>query len=190
MDDHKKPQEIEAKNSFLDQMEPEEPDNQLSNLSQKSDDSTPKSEDWEPPSHPNTPSGPPHFSNSEKKGLSEKIDLPKISTPRTSTGVGGYSTVRGVSDYPDLYQFPVREKKKRKYSNVTEYSLFRDDYGTDEINYVAVRGDLSQRMRVLSEVGVRVGDPEKMKGDNYLYFHAYRVSLVKDGKEIWRVYRR
>jgi hypothetical protein len=107
--------------------------------------------------------------------------------------IGGYSSVKGISSRNmDLFNFENLDKKRvRKYSHAPGMDFGKSsEYSNDDVNYMALRRDISQRRMFSEEMEIKVGDPEKKTGDNFLYFHAYRVSVVKEGKEVWRVYRR
>lgn len=102
---------------------------------------------------------------------------------------GRYSSVRESPSDIQLFEFPSTVQNTRKNSIKSDYG-FSSSYFEGDLNYLAVKEDITQRRRLMDEIEIKVGNPEKKKGDNYLYFHAYKISILQNGKEIWRLYRR
>ena len=58
------------------------------------------------------------------------------------------------------------------------------------MNYREIESSLDKRSEFMKQVTIKIGDPEKKKGDNFLFFHAYKVTCFQGEKEVWKVYRR
>lgn len=142
-------------------------------------------------------------SGEEKESEEEEIEIIPVKKAKTEAsieirmpsgelnleGFGTYSSVQESPNDIQLFEFPVTANKTRKNSIKGDFA-FNNSYYEGGLNYLAIKEDITQRRCLLQEIEIKVGEPEKKKGDNYLYFHAYKITILQDEKEIWRLYRR